>query len=39
MTSLKKEAKKVLMTSLGEWSKSAKKVIVLDFPQIGRAHV
>ena len=32
MTSLKKEAKKVLMTSLGEWSKSAKKVIVLDFP-------
>ena len=32
MTSIKNEAKKVLMTSLGEWNESAKKVIVLDFP-------
>ena len=32
MTSIKNEVKKVLMTSLGEWSESAKKVIVLDFP-------
>lgn len=32
MTSLKNEAKKVLMTSLGEWNGSEKKVIVLDFP-------
>ena len=32
MTSAENVAKKVLMTSLGEWSKSAKKVIALDFP-------
>lgn len=32
MTSPNVVAKKVLMTSLGEWSGSARKVIALDFP-------